>query len=111
MNKKPYTFAAPNDYKLNPCSGFEKIPKGTEITVVWGENGKPTITIPSLKSEPFSLGNKFLIKILGKKVPSLTTLERWSDDGVAKTILGTKTEPDGYGNYGEPSWLLVMGLI
>jgi len=45
------------------------------------------------------------------KCPSLKTLEKWSNDGVAKTITGDRTEPDGYGCDGSPSWLLAIGVI
>ncbi len=45
------------------------------------------------------------------KKPSLSTMERWSNDGVAKTVTGDRTEPDGYGPDGAPSWLLALGLI
>ena len=45
------------------------------------------------------------------KVPSVSTLERYSFDGVCKTPTGQRTEPDGYGIDGSPSWLLVMSLI
>lgn len=111
MNNKPYSFTVARDFKLKPTSGFEKIPQGAQVNVVWDGEGKPTVTIPSLKQEPFKLGNKSIVALLGKKVPTIATLQRWDNDGVCKTILGTKTEPDGYGHYGEPSWLLVMGLI
>lgn len=45
------------------------------------------------------------------KVPSLKTMEKWSDDGIAKSVLGHKVEPDGFDHEGSPSWLIVMGLI
>lgn len=45
------------------------------------------------------------------KPPSLRTLERYSCDGIAKTVTGERTEPDGYGSNGAPSWLLVAGII
>jgi hypothetical protein len=45
------------------------------------------------------------------KEPSLTTLERWMDDGVAKATDGCKTEPDGTCSHGHRSWLLKLGLI
>lgn len=45
------------------------------------------------------------------KMPGLKTLEKYSYDGVAKTVTGHRTEPDGYGPDGSPSWLLVAGLI
>ena len=46
------------------------------------------------------------------KQPSLSTIEKWeSDRGMCKTILGAVTEPDGYDQYGSPSWMLVLGVI
>jgi len=45
------------------------------------------------------------------KVPSLETAGKWIDDGIARSILGKKVEPDGHDDEGSPSWLLVMGLI
>jgi hypothetical protein len=40
------------------------------------------------------------------KPPTIETMERWMCDGVAKTIHGKRTEPDG-----TDSWLIVLGLI
>ncbi len=45
------------------------------------------------------------------KVPSLTSLERMSDDGVASSVTGKRVEPDGFGPDGSPSWLLALGHI
>ena len=45
------------------------------------------------------------------KPPSIATLERWCNDGVAKSITGDRCEPDGYGDENSPSWLLVLGYI
>lgn len=45
------------------------------------------------------------------KVPSLKTLEKWSDSGIAKATDGCKVEPDGKCQHGHPSWLLKLGLI
>ena len=45
------------------------------------------------------------------KVPSMAALEKYSDDGIAKSMLGNKVEPDGYDDMGSPSWLLVVGVI
>lgn len=45
------------------------------------------------------------------KEPTLHRLEKWIDDGVCLTPLGHRTEPDGYGPNGEPSWLLIERLI
>jgi len=43
--------------------------------------------------------------------PSLRTMEKWSDDGVAKSIDGARVEPDGFSPSGAPSWMLVVGVI
>lgn len=53
----------------------------------------------------------FAVKVLGKKVPSLNTLEKWSNDGIARSIGGAKVEPDGVDSNGFPSWFIVMGII
>lgn len=45
------------------------------------------------------------------KAPSLRTLEKYSWDGIARTVTGEKTEPDGFGTNGAPSWMLVMEII
>lgn len=45
------------------------------------------------------------------KPPSIKTMEKWMDEGIAKTVTGKKTEPDGHGEDGSPSWLSVLGLI
>lgn len=44
-------------------------------------------------------------------IPSTKTLERWMMDGVAKTLLGKRIEPDGHTADGCPSWLIYLGLI
>ena len=45
------------------------------------------------------------------KAPSMSSLERWNDDGGCKTPTGKWTECDGYGSDGSPSWMLALGLI
>jgi hypothetical protein len=44
-------------------------------------------------------------------VPTMATLQRWSFDGVAKTVDGQTIEPDGTASNGAPSWLLLIGVI
>lgn len=43
--------------------------------------------------------------------PSLHTMMRWMDDGVAKAVDGCKVEPDGCCEHGSESWLLRLGLV
>jgi hypothetical protein len=45
------------------------------------------------------------------KPPTLKTLERWSDSGIAKATDGCRVEPDGTCEHGCQSWLLVLGFI
>ena len=46
-----------------------------------------------------------------RKEPSIATLTRWVNQGIAKTPCGCRVEPDGHCPHGKPSWLLIMGLI
>ncbi len=69
------------------------LPDGNKVRVR-AENGKKYFGAPFMKA------------------PSLATLEKWeSQGGFCKTITGQRTEPDGHGMDGSPSWLLVMGVI
>jgi hypothetical protein len=45
------------------------------------------------------------------KAPSIRTLEKWEGEGYCKSVFGERTETDGYGSHGEPSWCLAYGLI
>ena len=46
-----------------------------------------------------------------KTPPSIKTLERWVSEGGCKAVDGCTCDPDGNCEHGNPSWLLVMGLI
>ena len=46
-----------------------------------------------------------------KKPPTITTLNKWSFDGVAKALDGCRVEPDGVCPHGKPSWLMALGYI
>lgn len=58
---------------------------------------------------PYKVAFKYLKGF--KSPPNMNKLERMSYDGIATTPLGSRTEPDGHGIHGEPSWLLAFGLI
>ncbi len=46
------------------------------------------------------------------KTPSARQMQKWEwDGGFCKTVTGHKTEPDGYGPDGSPSWMLVLSII
>lgn len=46
-----------------------------------------------------------------RSIPSAATLDKWSNDGVCRTVTGDMVEPDGEGPDGAPSWLVALGLI
>ena len=45
------------------------------------------------------------------KIPGLRTMERWVEDGVAKTPCGCRVEVDGKCPHGAESWLSIMGIV
>jgi hypothetical protein len=45
------------------------------------------------------------------KQPSINTMERWSNDGVARATDGCRTEPDGRCEHGHQSWIMRLGYI
>ncbi len=46
------------------------------------------------------------------KEPSSKSMQKWEwEGGFCKTVTGHKTEPDGFGPDGSPSWMLALGLI
>jgi hypothetical protein len=67
---------------------------------------KPGITLEYLQGK---YPHKKIKKI--KAPPCIETLERWMSDGGCKSIDGCWIEPDGECEHGEPSWLLVLGMI
>ena len=45
------------------------------------------------------------------KAPSMASIERMANDGVAKATDGCRVEPDGSCEHGHNSWLIVLGMI
>ncbi len=97
----------------------ETIPAGTEIRLsfVTNENTHSTVLFGVPLNNPsrlYRLGFRNAKINFGSpftKIPGLRTMERWSDDGIARSVTGKRCEPDGYGDDNSPSWLLVLGLI
>lgn len=86
------------------------IPKGTEFSLEFKqtENGSPYMTVTSLDG---SIQFKTRHFTMFFKEPNLEAMEEWVNDGIAETVTGDRTEPDGYGPDGAPSWLLALGMI
>jgi hypothetical protein len=89
------------------------VPIGAQIELRWTETPlrytKPRVRVNGGEERPFSISG--VIKMMGKKQPSESTLMKWDNDGYSKSVMGQRVEPDGHDEYGSPSWLLVMGLI
>lgn len=89
------------------------IAKGEKVTVAFDvQSGS------GMSSSRFSVktddGRRIVsgdFKAVGFKVPGLPTLERYSDDGIAKSVFGARVEPDGWDANGSPSWLLAIGIM
>jgi hypothetical protein len=58
---------------------------------------------------PYKNASKYLSGF--KAPPSEATLKKQANDSIATTPLGNRTELDGHGPEGEPSWFLILGLI
>ena len=91
------------------------IPVGTSVNVIFKDGGTVCeLSGGSAGGIPVTVKLRCasLPRYFSKfKAPSLKTMEKWSDDGVAKSMLGNKVEPDGYDDQGSPSWMLVAGII
>ena len=111
LNESKNTATMKSDLKLK--SG-DVISKGTKVEweFIKGKDSSYRLTdIKSGKSIMAGLerAHKYLPGFA--KPPSIKALEKMSSDGIAKTVTGKRTELDGYGPDGSPSWMLVMGYI
>ena len=61
-----------------------------------------------LRSVPLHAGGTTMTT--GKR-PSVATMEKWVERGVARATDGCRVEPDGRCPHGAESWLLVLGMI
>jgi hypothetical protein len=97
-----------NDLKLKDGTVYLA---GDVAELSWLE-AQPNITIATIHGRDIRLATTRLHKYFNiAKCPTLNTMERWSDDGVARSVLGKRVEPDGHDAYGSPSWMLVVGII
>lgn len=65
----------------------------------------PTMTV----KVPYRAAHRYLTGF--KMAPATTFLTKMAERGIVSTPLGSQVEPDGHGPYGEPSWLIALGLI
>ena len=45
------------------------------------------------------------------KLPSIRSLQNWSNDSICKSVTGKRVELDGHGDDNSPSWLLALGWV
>lgn len=88
----------------------EVVPAGTQVKIKFIKHGTHSvdamlIILPDGREIKSSSWGAFFTE------PSIKTLEKWSADCVAKSVTGKRTEPDGYGIDGSPSWLIALGYI
>lgn len=99
-------------YSKNPDTAV-KIPAGVALQIYFSQTNPGRIYFEyadALRSLTVVNAHKYITGIA--KPPSITTLQKWEcDSGICKTPTGRKTEPDGYGDDGSPSWMLVIGVI
>jgi hypothetical protein len=86
------------------------------ITLKTGEVLKAGITISKWnvdgRSDRCQLSTGNIVRVTSCfKAPSIKTLEQYCENGISKSVLGKTVEPDGYDEYGSPSWCLVMGIM
>lgn len=87
---------------------------GEKVKVAFDVKGKSGNTLAGAYSGTAADGRRFAsanFATIGLKMPSLATLERYSDNGIAKSVFGARVECDGWDADGAPSWMLVAGLI
>jgi hypothetical protein len=67
---------------------------------------KPEVSLETLKEKHPEADIKSI-----KAPPSMTTIDKWLDEGLCKATDGCRVELDGTCPHGHKSWLLVMGAI
>jgi len=117
--KPTHKLSAPKQVKAKKDMTWSKnpetacvIPAGTSLTVYFSQVNPSRIYFDyngHLRALSCQQAHNNITGI--NKCPSINTLNKWSMDGVAKTLTGQRTEPDGYGIDGSPSWLLAIGVI
>lgn len=92
----------------------EVVPQGSTATVEFDPDN-PALAILKVegRDQPVKVSTVNLHSYLAgfNMRPSMSTLEKWSNDGVARSVAGQRVEPDGWDSRGTPSWLLVLGFV
>ncbi len=87
-----------------------KFPAGSTCQLSF--DGKTTLVQITIENDTFKVNCKSLPYYFTRfKLPSIRTLEKWTDEGMGKSLLGQTVELDGFDANGSPSWFLVFGLV
>lgn len=108
--------------KVTTICPMKYVGSGNEVTIPTGTELKVHFSQTHPNSLYFEYGGK--VRRIGvgrayrtfagsrfKKPPTERALWKYSDSGISRTVTGYKTEPDGFGEDGSPSWLLALGYI
>jgi Zn finger protein HypA/HybF involved in hydrogenase expression len=94
--------------QIKTLDGYNKILEFANSLEEESLQESPLVAVPECPKCHRKQGERHLAK--GKR-PSINTLEKWSNDGVAKATDGCRVEPDGTCEHGHNSWMKVMGMI
>ena len=103
-----------NGVRVQNAEGYVteySFPAGSQVNVTFGRTDRLSYMIVEQDGRSISCRPAKYVKYFGGKEPSARTMMKWENDGYSKTVTGYKTEPDGYGPDGSPSWLLALGYI
>lgn len=102
-------------YREIKLKGGRIIPANTEVEVSFLEKDSDTNISIANRDRLCNIrhnGLTSLVRIISVfERPDMETLEEWNNDAVCETPLGNRTEPDGYDEFGAPSWLMVLGFM
>ena len=91
------------------------VPAGSVLRVTWSDTpaGVQLVTWADAPGGEriLRLKGRSIGRALAGEVPSPDQLEEWTFDSVCETPTGDEVEPDGYGQDGCPSWLLLLGMV
>lgn len=107
--EETYSTVLINDIKLK---NGDVIPSGSKAICKFRDDNSLLLTVGGREKPiriPYTSSWKFLRGF--KKPPSMSSLEKMSNNSISTTPLGNRTELDGHGTNGEPSWFIVLGLI
>ena len=103
------------DAELFRSTGEKKIiatiPAGSQVEVVFDQTKPMLMTIIGNGVSIRCRSAKWNRYFKNKNMPTMKTIEKWSCDGICKSLAGHTVEPDGWSYDGTPSWMLAMGMI